>query len=436
MHRLTLSQRLVLIVLLPVALLAGALSGFLLQRSAATADAALRDRAQAIVSFLAPAAEYGVFAGNRRALSALLSAVLEQRDVAAASIIDAEGGVLASSGRRSLPAETVLDYASNGAARIVATADGRLAAIAPVAISPLGIDDHAAPMADDPGVIGWVHVELDTASLAAHKREMIVSTLAIAALVLLLTLALAWGMSRAVSRPVAELVRAVRRISEGRLNSKVGEHSGIGELRALQRGFNHMAQAIAEAQNTMQIRIDEATAQLAHQATHDPLTGLPNRRAFEQALEAAVGASRRASDASVLCFIDLDNFKIVNDTAGHAAGDALLVRLAALIRERVRAGDLVARIGGDEFALILHGCGVAEAHQIAENLRRAVSEFEFMWEGARFTVGLSIGLVPLDGRLESPGDALVAADLACYGAKRGGRNRVVEHTTLPGDSRF
>src|SRR5690606_4026690 len=286
------------------------------------------------------------------------------------------------------------------------------------------------------GIIGWVHVELDTASLTAHKRELIVSTLAIATVVLLLTLALAWGMSHAVSRPVAELVRAVRNISEGRLDSKVAEHAGIGELRTLQRGFNHMAHAIAEAHNTLQFRIDEATAQLAHQATHDALTGLPNRRAFEQALEAAVGASRRATDASVLCFIDLDRFKIVNDTAGHAAGDALLVRLAALIRERVRAGDLVARIGGDEFALILHGCGVAEAHQIAENLRRAVSEFEFMWEGARFTVGLSIGLVPLDGRLESPGDALVAADLACYGAKRGGRNRVVEHTTLPGDSRF
>jgi diguanylate cyclase (GGDEF)-like protein len=366
----------------------------------------------------------------------LLTAVLEQRDVAAASIIDADGSVLASSGRRSLPAAAVLEYSRSGAVRAIATADGRLAAIAPVTISPLGIEDAAAPLADGPGVIGWVHVELDTTSLAAHKRELIVSTAAIASVVLLLTLALAWGMSHAVTRPVAELLAALGRISRGRLDATVAEDAGIGELRTLQQGFNRMAQAIAEAQNTLQVRIDEATAQLAHQATHDALTGLPNRRAFEQALEAAVGASRRASDAAVLCFLDLDRFKIVNDTAGHAAGDALLVRIAALIRERVRAGDLVARIGGDEFALILYGCSVPEAHQIAEHLRRTVADFEFTWEGKRFSVGLSIGLVPLDGRLDTPGDALVAADLACYGAKRGGRNRIVEHTALPGDSRF
>jgi diguanylate cyclase (GGDEF)-like protein len=434
--KLSLRLRLLLIVLVPVALLAAGLSGFLLHRSATAADAALRDRAVAIVSFLGPAAEYGVFSGNRRALGALLGAVLEQPDVAAASILDADGVVLASSGRRTLGAAAVMEHGRNGAAMTLTTHDGRLAAIAAVTISPLGLEDLAEPTVDDASVIGWVHVEIDTGALESYKHDLMTRTLAIALIVLLITLALAWSMSRAVSRPLAELVSAVRGMSRGKLDSRVAENAEIGEVRALQHGFNRMADAISDAHDTMQTRIDEATEKLAHQAMHDALTGLPNRRAFEQALEAAVGASRRASDASVLCFMDLDRFKTVNDTAGHAAGDALLTRIAAVIRERVRTKDLLARIGGDEFALILYGCTATEAHQIADNLRQAVEEFRFDWQGQQFGIGLSIGLVPLDGRLKTPGDALVAADLACYAAKRGGRNRIVERTTPPGDSRF
>lgn len=436
LHRLKLRQRIILNVLLPVVLLAVGLSGFLLQRSTTAADTALRERALAIVSFLAPAAEYGVFAGNRRALETLLVAALEQRDVTAASILDADGTVLAISGRRSMSGAEVLQHATPALVRVIARKDGKLAAIAPVVLAPLGFEDVSMHAPLGANVIGWVHVELDASALTTYKRELIWSTLAIALGVLLFTLLLALRIARTVSQPIARLVEAVRRMSEGDLDSKVPENAGIGELRTLQRGFNAMTEAISEAQNTLQARIDEATAQLAHQATHDALTGLPNRRAFEQALEDAVAASRRASDASVLCFIDLDRFKTVNDTAGHAAGDALLMRVAELVRARVRTGDLLCRIGGDEFALILYGCSVAEAQTIAENLRQAVEKFRFKWHGHRFGIGLSIGLVALDGRLTSAGDALVAADLACYAAKRGGRNRVVEHTSLPGDSRF
>lgn len=439
MHRLTLRQRLILIVLLPALLLAAGLTGFLLQRSNAAADAALRDRALAIVSFLAPAAEYGVIAGNRHALETLLVAVLEQRDVAAASIVDTEGMVLAGSGRRSLGPAELLQVAGARGARAIRRSDDRLAAIAPVELAPpLGIEDDRRPTAAEDAalVIGWVHVELDTAPLEAYKRETMVSILSIAALVLMLTVLLALGLSGAVSRPLARLADAGRRMAEGKLDTRVPENADIAELRTLQQGFNRMAEAIAEAQQNMQIRIDEATARLAHQATHDPLTGLPNRRAFERALEDAVTASRRASDASVLCFIDLDRFKPINDTVGHAAGDALLVQIATLIRERVRAADLLCRIGGDEFGLILRDCGMEEARGIAENLRRAVANHRFEWEGRSFGVGLSIGLVALDGSMGSPGDALVAADLACYAAKRKGRNRVEEHVALPGDSQF
>jgi diguanylate cyclase (GGDEF)-like protein len=437
MNRLSLRQRLILVVLVPALLLATGLTGFLLRNSNAVADAALRERAHAIVSFLAPAAEYGVISGNRFALQGLLEAVLDQRDVAAASIVDLDGTVLAGSGRRLLDTGALLEIADGTAPRVLELGDHRIAAFAPVALAPPRIDETPpSPGSGNLYVIGWVHVELDTASLAAHKNRMMSSTLAISAGVVVLTLLLALGLSAAVSRPLGRLVDAVRRMSEGRLDARVTENAEIPELRTLQQGFNAMASAIADAQHLMQQRIDEATEQLAYQAMHDLLTGLPNRRAFERALEDAVNASRRASDASVLCFLDLDRFKQVNDTAGHAAGDALLGRIAELIRARVRAGDLLCRIGGDEFGLILHACNIEEARHIAETLRRTVSEYRFEWEGQVFSVGLSVGLVPLDGRFDSPGNALVAADLACYAAKRKGRNGIVEHTCMPGDSRF
>lgn len=435
MHRLSLRQRLILVVLVPALLLAGGLTAFLLQRANAAADQALHDRALAIVSFLAPAAEYGVISGNRFALESLLEAVLRQRDVAAASIVDGQGELLASSGRRSLDAHTLPDLAATAAPRAMSLSDARIAAVAPVSLDAPRIDNAELPPADAGRLtVGWVHVELDTAALSAEKRRLLLSTLLISGGVLALTLLLALGLSGAVLRPLTQLAAAVSGMTQGRLDTRVPESSGIAELRTLEQGFNAMAGAVAESQHTMQQRIDDATEQLAYQATHDLLTGLPNRRAFEQALEEVVTGSRRVGDAAVLCFLDLDRFKQVNDTAGHAAGDALLASLSALIRERVRQGDLLCRIGGDEFGLILRGCTLDEARRIADNLRQAVSEYSMTWGGKTFSVGLSAGLVSLDGRFESPGDALVAADLACYAAKRKGRNSVEVNTRLPGES--
>lgn len=438
MHRLTLRQRLVLMVLVPAVLLAAGLSSFLLRHSNAQADAALRERAQAIVSFLAPAAEYGVISGNVFALQSLLEAVLDQRDVAAASIIDSDGFVLASSGRRGFDTDALTRDGGHTQAQVLSLDNGRVAALAPVSLAPARFDEGSPPsFVEHSLIVGWVHVELDTATLAAHKQAMLNTTLAITSTVIFLTLLLTLGLSGAVSRPLSRLAEAVRDMSEGRLDTRVSTNADLIELRTLQKGFNTMASAIADSQHTMQQRIDEATQQLAYQATHDPLTKLPNRRAFEQALEDAVSASRRASDASVLCFLDLDRFKIVNDTAGHAAGDAMLARIAELIRHRVRSGDLLCRIGGDEFGLILRGCSLDEARHVAEGLIHAVANDRFEWGGQTFTVGVSIGLVALDGHLTSSGDALVAADLACYTAKRKGRNTITTHTSLPdpGDDR-
>lgn len=433
--RLSLRHRLLLMAMLPAAVIALLIGAIYLVRTTQALDDAVRERGLAIASFLAPAAEYGVISGNHASLSPLLQAVLAQRDVAAVAVHGREGTRVAVSGHLALSDRVRLpEVAEVG---IFASDSSRLAIAAPVRSAPVQIDDvivarARTPLEPDP-IVGWIYVELDTRALADRKREIIVSTLGVVLVGLLLTAVLALRLARSVSRPLMRLATAVRRMAAGELDVSVPDSASTDELRALEIGFNRMAQSIADAHQTLQARVDEATEQLAHQALHDPLTGLPNRRAFEQALEEVVAGSRRAGDHGVLCFIDLDRFKIVNDTCGHAAGDELLRRISRLLRQRVRAGDLICRIGGDEFALILRGGTAEEAHRLADGLREAISAFRFSWEKRRFAIGASIGLVRIDGELESAADVLVAADLACYGAKKGGRNRVVTHVPMVTD---
>jgi diguanylate cyclase (GGDEF)-like protein/PAS domain S-box-containing protein len=162
---------------------------------------------------------------------------------------------------------------------------------------------------------------------------------------------------------------------------------------------------------------------LHHQASHDLLTNLPNRQTLEEALERAAQHARRGR-VSTLLFLDLDNFKIVNDTLGHAAGDQLLIILTQILSEQLRQGDLLARVGGDEFAVLLEGLEVEPAAAIAERMRAGIAEFPFILQGHRFDLGLSIGLVPIDG--QQPADVLLAeGDIAMYTAKEQGRNRII-----------
>lgn len=176
--------------------------------------------------------------------------------------------------------------------------------------------------------------------------------------------------------------------------------------------------------------------EMTWQARHDALTGLPNRPEFEGRLAEVLERAHATAPPGALLFLDLDHFKVVNDTCGHSAGDALLVQVAALLRQGVRGGDLVARFGGDEFAVLLDACPMDKASSIAEALCAAVDAYRYQAEdGRRFRVGVSIGVVPLDGRWATPGQAVQAADAACYEAKHAGRGRVVVATgdaPLPG----
>jgi diguanylate cyclase (GGDEF)-like protein/PAS domain S-box-containing protein len=164
--------------------------------------------------------------------------------------------------------------------------------------------------------------------------------------------------------------------------------------------------------------------QLEHDAAHDALTGLINRREFERRLERALGSARQYGAHHALCYLDLDQFKIVNDTAGHAAGDALLRQINGILSGMFREHDTLARIGGDEFGLLLDNCPLDHAQAIAEALVARIREHRFQWDGRTYRIGVSVGLVPIDAKTHDTAQVLTQADAACYQAKQLGRNRV------------
>ncbi|WP_284409928.1 EAL domain-containing protein [Acidovorax sp. SUPP3334] len=164
--------------------------------------------------------------------------------------------------------------------------------------------------------------------------------------------------------------------------------------------------------------------QLAWQASHDTLTGLVNRREFERRLAQLLARPRASEVAGALLYIDLDQFKVINDTCGHPAGDEMLREVCRMLQRGLREGDTLARLGGDEFGVLLQGCPPQVAEQIAEQIRHHAQELRLAWGPRTLRTGLSIGLVHLTADLTSLQEVLRVADMACYGAKERGRNTV------------
>jgi len=168
----------------------------------------------------------------------------------------------------------------------------------------------------------------------------------------------------------------------------------------------------------------ELNRRLSYHASHDVLTGLVNRREFENRLDRALKSARARESSYALLYLDLDRFKIINDTCGHQAGDALLGQLGALLKSRIRWRDCLSRLGGDEFGVLLESCSLDEAMRSADSLVTAIDEFKFSWEDRSFKLTVSIGVVPITSDNEDVGTILNAADAACQAAKEAGRNRV------------
>jgi diguanylate cyclase (GGDEF)-like protein len=170
------------------------------------------------------------------------------------------------------------------------------------------------------------------------------------------------------------------------------------------------------------------TRQMSYQATHDALTGLINRGEFERHVTEALDSSHRGDGHHVLCYMDLDRFKLVNDTSGHLAGDSMLREVAKLLRDAVRDSDYVGRLGGDEFGMLLVGCPLEKARQIADDVCRAVGDYRFIWKDKIFNIGVSVGLVEISAESGTMEELLTAADAACYVAKKDGAGRVAVYS--------
>jgi diguanylate cyclase (GGDEF)-like protein/PAS domain S-box-containing protein len=259
-------------------------------------------------------------------------------------------------------------------------------------------------------------------------------------------------LAQALGRPLTEIYHVVdeatgqprpnpveRCLAEGRvvvlpghsrLQRPDGEEFAVRDSAAPVRDATGVLRgAVLVVQDVTQLRGLER--EMVYLARHDSLTGLINRRELERQLQAAIESAREGHRHHALCYLDLDEFKLVNDTCGHVAGDELLRQITALLAAQVREADVIARLGGDEFGVLLFDCSLEGAGSVAEKLCRTVRKFRFTWEDRAFDVGVSIGVVPITADSGSLSQLLSAADAACYVAKEQGRNRA--HVYQPDD---
>jgi diguanylate cyclase (GGDEF)-like protein/PAS domain S-box-containing protein len=541
MKNLSIRLRVLMVAIVPLALIVTLVMAQAAMTRWQELDAALSRHGQAIARQMAPACEYGVFAGNRAILARLAGAAVREPDVKRVVVTDLAGEVLAS--------------ASNAASFTSEPTPASLVFLAPIEHSELVIEDfpenQAGQWREQPRRLGWVQVEMSDAATVQRQWLILLEAGIMVLFGLGITAFIAWQLGRGIAEPVIRLTATVQRIRGGALEERVPVESGA-ELGELERGINAMAEGLAQAQvreqrqaadtlfqeqmraritlesigdgvvttnadgciaylnpvaeeltgwtlTTAQGRpltevfrvIDERIGQerdyplhvclrdgrvlrhetrhslmrqdgrrfsiqdsaapirdragqiigsvvvfhdttemqhlasrMAFLATHDSLTGLLNRNEFELRLQQALESARREGRTHAVCYLDLDQFKIVNDTCGHVAGDELLKQLTHRLHGLVRPEDVLARLGGDEFGVILGDCTVETAYEVADGLRRVVRDFRFEWQDRSFEVGVSIGLVPISAASGSMTDVLSAADSACYVAKDLGRNRV------------
>ena len=230
-------------------------------------------------------------------------------------------------------------------------------------------------------------------------------------------------------RHLDQMVRTIHQTTQSRIH-EAGDTFHEKLLTAGLLGMIAFAIAVLAAAFVV-INTGARNRQLTHQAAHDVLTGLLNRQAFEVSLRLTLEQSAQAPDSHAVMFIDLDRFKVVNDSCGHQAGDALLKSLSARLAGGLRHSDVLARIGGDEFGVLLRYTEPEDAERVAEKIRRNVESFSFEWENQTFKVGASIGLVPFGSEKITIEELLSTADACCYSAKEEGRNRVHHSSANP-----
>ena len=428
MKNLGIKSRVIILGTIPALLFAIILAGYAISNVFDILNQSLLDRGRVIASQLAPAAEYGVISGNRLILQKLVQKVLAtESEVRTVLVLNNQGQVLALSGPeiaadliRHISLQKSQEFKLDKGIIFTANIQRSLVEIDDFSSSPENTIDTAKPAAELD--IGRVYVLLSNQALNNLKFDLITKILMIGLFGLLLSSLIAWQIGRNITKPIQEIAHAVNKLGEGVYAQTITESSS-GELKILQRGFNSMSTSLKQAYDLMQVKINDATVMLRYQAQHDDLTGLINRREFETRLDHNLKSVHETGAQHVLCYLDLDQFKLVNDTCGHVAGDELLRQISVLLANRMRDRDTLARVGGDEFALLLENCSLADANQITNAILKLVGDYRFIYEDKIFNVGVSIGLVVINASFETVSDVIHAADSACYSAKEAGRNQ-------------
>ena len=427
-NKLGIKARVLLLALLPIFVITLLLTGYSIAKSVNILNESLKDQGRTISSQLAPASEYGVLSGNNPYLQKLIQQALSnEADIASILIVDEKGKQLAISGKlvTAIQEKSALNSVGNQV-----SIKGYVISSAPILRSFVEIDDfndtsflesNAAKKA--PTVIGQIYITISTARIDAIKKSLIWKSILLGFVGFLISGLLAYRFGNSIVKPIIGLASSIQTLGTGQLNLRVDEDAA-GEIKVLQLGFNNMATHIQQSHDLLQDRIQDATRMLRHQAQHDSLTGLTNRQEFERKLAIALDSVKKTNAKHIFCYMDLDQFKVVNDTCGHHAGDELLRQISLILSQRVRDEDTFARLGGDEFGLLLENCDLPNALMIAEEMRVMIQDFRFVHENRMFKIGVSIGMVEITREMEDLGAITSCADAACYAAKDNGRNRI------------
>lgn len=395
---------------------------------------ALRDRGIASARQLGSAAEFMVFAGDHEGLVRLAeSAMRSDAQLRGVRVYNAQGQVRASVGlvKDTLPA-------FDGTLQVLMR--DRLVVVQPLYPSAVPLDDPYGPQSpaieEQPHgqrgrLLGYAVLEMSLDALAQQRHDLLVWTLWTAAGGLLLAALLASLIAAMITSQIARINRVVERVGQGQLDARADVNAS-GILGPLAQGINAMIARIAVTQEELQQQIDQATQELRAQkdaaeqaARTDALTGVASRRAFSEAAEAEMQRALRYRTELSLLMMDLDHFKAVNDTHGHVTGDAVLVSFAQTVLQQVRKVDLVARLGGEEFVVLLPNITAEQSMALAERIRLAFANSHLQVDGKPLHFTVSIGVAQFDPRELTLNGWLSRADAALYRAKALGRNRVV-----------
>lgn len=410
MQNLGIKSRVVLLGTLPAVLFSIVLAGYAIATVFTTLEDAHYERGHMIAAQLALAAENDLILEDVQRLQALTHQLISiEQELRAVVITDTHGDVLASSGQSIEPA--LLNQMVTNHTHTLSHSDSV------IFLSPIIMRGEKSDV-----VIGYAYVDLSDGTLQVLENDLLRNMLLVGLFGLLFSSLVAWFLGRNITKPIQDIAFAVDKVGDGDFSHVIAEDSS-GELKVLQTGFNAMSQRLKNSYTYMQERVDEATAQLRFQTQHDDLTGLINRREFEERLSTCLREASQLDKQHICCYLDLDQFKLVNDTCGHVAGDELLRQIGALFVNRISESDTLARLDGDEFGLIFRNKNLTGVNAIINQLFKLVRDYRFVYEGRVFKIGISVGIVMIDSSFDTASDVMHAADAACYSAKTAGRNQ-------------